>query len=179
MQIANLLASKRSRCQLVEASNNVASRPLHSPRHANVVIILSSYLSMSSSSESSAPSTAAIALATGILCALGGYLVGQASSLGLVGSGTRKSGANSSWPNSYDVTVHPDSSDEELMKSLKGEGGPDLEDDESEDENQGELKAFTDNKEECKLILVVRTDLGMTKGCSLNSFILSPDTALT
>lgn len=131
---------------------------------------------MSSSSKDSAPSTAAIALATGILCALGGYLLGQASSLGLFGSGTRKSGAKSSWPNSYDVTVHPDSSDEELMKSLKGDGDPDSGDDESEDENQGELKAFVDNKEECKLILVVRTDLGMTKGWSLNSCTLWLDT---
>lgn len=110
---------------------------------------------------------------------MGGYLVGQASSLGLVGSGTRKSGAKSSWPNSYDVTIHPDSSDEELMKSLKGDGVPGSVDDESEDETQGELKSFTDNKEECKLILVVRTDLGMTKGWSLTSFTLLLDTALT
>lgn len=131
---------------------------------------------MSSSSEDSAPSTAAIALATGILCALGGYLLGQASSLGLFGSGTRKSGAGRSWPNSYDVTIHPDSSDEELMKSLKGDGVLDSEVDESEDENQGELKAFADNKEDCKLILVVRTDLGMTKGWSLNSCTFWLDT---
>lgn len=131
---------------------------------------------MSSPSENPVPSTAAIALATGILCALGGYLLGQASSLGLFGSGTRKNGAKSSWPNSYDVTIHPDSSDEELMKTLKGDGAPDSEDDVSEDENQGELKAFADNKEECKLILVVRTDLGMTKGWSLNSCTLWLDT---
>ena len=119
---------------------------------------------MSSASETSAPSTAAIALATGILCALGGYLVGQASSLGLFGSGTRKTGTQNSWPNSYDVTIHPDSSDEELMKSLKGKDVPESEDDESDDDDQGELKPFDDNKEECKLVLVVRTDLGMTKG---------------
>ena len=45
----------------------------------------------------------------------------------------------------------------------------DSEDDESEDEElgqeqEGELKAFEGNREECKLILVVRTDLGMGKG---------------
>jgi len=122
---------------------------------------------MSSASEPSLPSTAAIALATGILCALGGYLVGQASSLGLFGSGTRKSDSKSSWPNSYDVTIHPDSSDEELMKSLKGNKAQESEDEESDEEDQGELKNFADNKEECKLILVVRTDLGMTKGIFL------------
>ncbi|MCJ1244049.1 hypothetical protein MMC30_001246 [Trapelia coarctata] len=119
---------------------------------------------MSSAPETSPPSTAAIALATGILCALSGYLVGQASSLGLFGNSTRKSGAKSSWPNSYDVNIHPDSSDEEPMKSFKGNEAPESEDDESEDEDQGELKTFVDNKEECKLVLVVRRDLGMTKG---------------
>lgn len=34
-------------------------------------------------------------------------------------------------------------------------------DDESDDD---QLQQFTDSREECKLILVVRTDLGMTKG---------------
>ena len=134
---------------------------------------------MSSSSETSAPSTAAIALATGILCALGGYLFGQASSLGLFGSDTRKSGAKSSWPNSYDVTIHPDSSDEDLMKSLKGNEAPDAEDDDSEEEDQGELKTFADNKEECKLVLVVRTDLGMTKGWFQRSHTSPLDHRLT
>ena len=36
-------------------------------------------------------------------------------------------------------------------------------DDDSEDEDQ-DLNAFTESFEECKLVLVVRTDLGMTKG---------------
>jgi peptidyl-tRNA hydrolase, PTH2 family len=33
-----------------------------------------------------------------------------------------------------------------------------------EDEGQGELSDFSGMNEECKLVLVVRTDLGMTKG---------------
>jgi hypothetical protein len=33
-----------------------------------------------------------------------------------------------------------------------------------EDEAQGELSDFSGMNEECKLVLVVRTDLGMTKG---------------
>jgi PTH2 family peptidyl-tRNA hydrolase len=34
----------------------------------------------------------------------------------------------------------------------------------SEDEGDQDLKSFEGHREECKLILVVRTDLGMTKG---------------
>lgn len=47
---------------------------------------------------------------------------------------------------------------------------PDSEDEDSEgsDEDEvaegGELKTFTDNSDDCKLVLVVRTDLGMGKG---------------
>lgn len=100
------------------------------------------------------PSTAAIALATAIVTGLGGYFLGQARSLGLF-SGSKK---GESWPNSYDVNVQYDSSDEELMKNLKGENADDS------DEEQGELSSFGGNKEECKLVLVVRTDLGMSKG---------------
>jgi hypothetical protein len=40
----------------------------------------------------------------------------------------------------------------------------DDEDDDEEEEDQADLKTFKGNDEEWKLILVVRTDLGMTKG---------------
>ena len=80
--------------------------------------------------------------------------------------------------------MHPDSSDDELMEHLLGErrsrgndprgrdevGGNDSDDgseDEQEDERKiiGGLKAFEDSKEqEFKLVLVVRTDIGMQKG---------------
>ncbi|MCJ1459569.1 Gluconate transport-inducing protein [Mycoblastus sanguinarius] len=67
------------------------------------------------------PSTASYILATAILCAAAGYFIGQASSLGLFSSAkTPNKKSKTSWPNSYDVTVHPDSSDEELMSHLKG-----------------------------------------------------------
>lgn len=36
--------------------------------------------------------------------------------------------------------------------------------DEEDDEERGELSSFASHYEECKLVLVVRTDLGMTKG---------------
>lgn len=115
------------------------------------------------------PSTTSYILATAILGLAGGYLIGQASSLGLFPSSRSSSKQRTkkeSWPNSYDVTIHPDSSDEELMTHLKG--GKEVPDSENEDgeeaEQEGELKAFEGNREECKLVLVVRTDLGMGKG---------------
>ena len=119
---------------------------------------------MSTSDPASTPSTAAIAIATAILCSVGGYYIGQASSLGLFSSNGEKS--KKSWPNSYDVTLHPDSSDEELMNNLKGQQrNEDSDSDSDASENgQAELKNFESNTEECKLVLVVRTDLGMGKG---------------
>ncbi len=118
--------------------------------------------SMTSAGDRPPPSTAAIAFATAIIAALAGYFIGQGASLGLFSSNSNS--GKKSWPNSYDVTVHPDSSDEELMKSLKGDEEEDSEEDEAELVEQGKLASFEGYKEECKLVLVVRTDLGMGKG---------------
>lgn len=137
--------------------------------------------------EQSLPSTTAIAVATAILAGLSGYFIGQASSIGLFSSTTsshqkaKAAAPRKSWPNSYDVQVHPDSSDEELMTHLRGSKRndrrtpkeiADSEEDEEESEHGKEdaedvnedLKSFEDNREECKLVLCVRTDLGMSKG---------------
>ncbi|KAA8648783.1 hypothetical protein EYZ11_004910 [Aspergillus tanneri] len=97
------------------------------------------------------PSTTAYVVATAIIAGITGYFLGQGASLGLF-SPREKEG----WPSSYDVKVHQDSSDEE---------GDDEDDSEEEDEGDGgELASFENNDEEVKLVLVVRTDLGMTKG---------------
>ena len=112
------------------------------------------------------PSTTALVLATAILAGVIGYFLGAGSSIGLFGG---KSGVNKSWPNSYDVTIHPDSSDEELMARL-GRGGREADAESGDDEDAGEageLSAFEGNDEECKLMLVVRTDLGMGKGSAM------------
>lgn len=94
------------------------------------------------------PTTTAYVIATAILAGVTGYFIGQGASLNLF---KEKQG----WPNEYDVKVHKDSSDEEEEES----------EDESEDEGNGEeLADFKNNDEEVKLVLVVRTDLGMTKG---------------
>jgi hypothetical protein len=84
------------------------------------------------------PSTANIAAACAIMGVVTGYLIAQAKSLGLFGGGP--------------ILELEEKNKEEL----------DSEDD-SEDEDSAPAE-FPNNPEECKLVLVVRTDLGMTKG---------------
>jgi len=132
---------------------------------------------MASLADRPPPSTTSYVIATAILCVSLGYFIGQASSLGLFSTKSSKKGKGS-WPNNYNVAVHPDSSDEELMTHIKKEGvkvvqdsedDDEDEDSEDEEEDQGELKSFEGNREECKLVLVVRTDLGMTKGMTTST----------
>ncbi|KAJ6127277.1 peptidyl-tRNA hydrolase 2 [Penicillium sp. IBT 18751x] len=97
------------------------------------------------------PTTTAYVIATAIVAGVAGYFIGQGKSLGLF---KEKQG----WPNGYDVKVHKDSSDEE------GDSESEEESDGEYDGNGEELASFKDNTDEVKLVLVVRTDLGMTKG---------------
>ncbi|KAL4891094.1 peptidyl-tRNA hydrolase PTH2-domain-containing protein [Aspergillus ambiguus] len=99
------------------------------------------------------PSTTAYVVATAIIAGVTGYFLGQGSSLGLF-SVKEKEG----WPNSYNVKVRRDSSDEESDEEEEEES------DSEEEGDGGELASFDNNNEEVKLVLVVRTDLGMTKG---------------
>ena len=71
-----------------------------------------------------------------------GYFLGQASSIGLFSSpGTRG----------------PHDAESDISDA-------DADDEDDDVQDLGELKAFAGNREECKLVLVVRTDLGMGKG---------------
>ncbi|KAL5001969.1 peptidyl-tRNA hydrolase PTH2-domain-containing protein [Aspergillus recurvatus] len=98
------------------------------------------------------PSTATYVVATAIIAGITGYFIGQGASLGLF-SMKEKEG----WPNSYNVKPHRGSSDEEDDSEEEGES--------DEEEGDGaELANFENNTEEVKLVLAVRTDLGMTKG---------------
>lgn len=116
--------------------------------------------------EEKTPSTAAVAIAVTIIAGTIGYFFGQGSSIGLFDSSGHPKGVKKSWPNSYDVNVHIDSSDEELQEAMKN-SRPTGEESESESDDEGsrgDLKGFEQSSEEVKLMLVVRTDLGMTKG---------------
>ena len=97
----------------------------------------------------------------GFVCLIIGYFIGESISGGLFDPSTEtmndESRTKRSWPNSYDVTVHADSSDEES-------GADSDEQDEDADGDGRELKSFENTADEVKLVLVVRTDLNMGKG---------------
>lgn len=97
--------------------------------------------------EKPPPSALAIAFGSAIVAGLAGYFLGQAQSIGVF---------SSSKPISS-TAAESDLSD--------AESASDEEEDEEDDEIKG-LEGFEDSDEECKLVLVVRTDLGMTKGSS-------------
>lgn len=61
------------------------------------------------------------------------------------------------------------------MKGLRGDSGGEEESSEEEAQEDGTgLRAFEGNWDDCKLVLVVRTDLGMQKGISIPRFFSSP-----
>lgn len=99
------------------------------------------------------PSAAAIAIGTAIVAGITGYFLGQASSIGLFGkTDTRAPAARIS---RNEGEAKPDSSETESDED------DDAEDDDDDDvQDLGELQTFPGNTEECKLVLVVRTDLG-------------------
>lgn len=111
---------------------------------------------MASAGERPLPSVVAAAVASAIIAGLAGYFLGQAKTLGLFGSTPTRQQADSS-KGGADVS---DISDAEIEAEAESES------DDEEDDSQGELNSFAGNTEECKLVLVVRTDLGMTKGMS-------------
>ncbi|OAL39232.1 hypothetical protein AYO20_01550 [Fonsecaea nubica] len=106
--------------------------------------------------DKTSPSLTAVAVSSVILGLLAGYFIGQGSSIGVFGGSGSANQAKKSWPNSYDVKVHADSSDDQADDE-------DEADDEEEDDGK-ELNDFKDSTEEVKLVLAVRTDLGMGKG---------------
>lgn len=95
--------------------------------------------------EERQPSLAATAAATAIISFLMGYFFGQGRSIGLFGR-----------PSKQNIRVG----------ELDEDSESDLSDTQSGDE-PAELKTFSGN-EECKLVLVVRTDLGMVSSLLLS-----------
>ena len=110
--------------------------------------------------DKSLPSLASVALATAIVAGLTGYYIGQARSIGLFGGSSSKQVSH----NVRDGKHEDESSD---MSDASSEGG--------DAHELGDLKTFADAREECKLVLVVRTDLGMTKGKCGHVFLITFD----
>ena len=94
-----------------------------------------------------APSTAAVAVATGVVGLVTGFFVGQGYSIGLFG-GSKKSEAQ--FTRQSDGDEEDGDSDEDELENLRQE-----------------LGTFAGSNEECKLVLVVRTDLRMSPGKSI------------
>lgn len=94
------------------------------------------------------PSATAIAISTAIISGLTGYFLGQARSIGLFGKPSTNPSAK----------LNGHARDDESNTSDAEESGED------DVQDLGELKTFPGSSEECKLVLVVRTDLGMGKG---------------
>jgi PTH2 family peptidyl-tRNA hydrolase len=89
-----------------------------------------------------APTTANIAIACALIAGITGYFIGQAKSLGLFRGSPISEPARS--------------------KRTGSDGSEESSDEEAEDTS--DLGEFPGHNEECKMVLVVRTDLGMTKG---------------
>jgi PTH2 family peptidyl-tRNA hydrolase len=98
--------------------------------------------------EPAQPSTANIAVACAIVAGVTGYMLGQAKSLGLFGGSPIAAPA----PRGEKAEDSDESSGEDS--------------DEDSDEDDTAPADFKGSSEECKMVLVVRTDLGMTKGMS-------------
>jgi PTH2 family peptidyl-tRNA hydrolase len=99
--------------------------------------------------EPTQPSTANIAVACAIVAGVTGYMLGQAKSLGLFGGSPLSVSA-------------PSERDEKAAQDSDESSGEDSDDDDDDDNTAP--ADFKGSNEECKLVLVVRTDLGMTKG---------------
>ena len=77
-------------------------------------------------------------------------MLGQAKSLGLFGGSA----------------VSSPSERKEKATEASEESKESSDDDEEEEDDDSVPADFKDHNEECKMVLVVRTDLGMTKGMS-------------
>lgn len=99
--------------------------------------------------ERAPPSAVATAIGFSIIAGITGYFLGQARSIGVFGR-------SAATKHSSTRAAHADDDSDDDSDASSDDEASDL----------GELKPFRDNKEECKLVLVVRTDLGMGKGKS-------------
>jgi PTH2 family peptidyl-tRNA hydrolase len=99
------------------------------------------------------PSAAAIAIGSAIVAGITGYFLGQASSIGLFGKTDSRTPA--ARLTQREGVAKPG--------DAETQSDDDDDDDDSDVQDLGELQTFQGNTEECKLVLVVRSDLGKQK----------------
>lgn len=131
--------------------------------------------------DRAAPTPVAMLIGTAIIAGLSGYMLGIFSSLGFL---PIPFSASKSTPKPRGIAHYDDeeeSSEEEVDVKEAGvlDHAPNWGNALKEDKRDGlrveqkeEKKAWEDSQEECKLVLVVRTDLGMTKGISLSYYLI-------
>jgi PTH2 family peptidyl-tRNA hydrolase len=119
------------------------------------------------------PTPVAMLIATAIISLITGYMLGVGSHLGLlpVPFSSSKSAPAVTKGKTSKYDDEEESSEEEIDGVLL-DHAPNWANGEEADRRDGlrmapkEKPKFEDSTEECKLVLVVRTDLGMTKGMS-------------
>lgn len=110
-------------------------------------------------SERSPATTLSVVVATALIAGVTGYFVGKGASIGLF--------CNPASSSSIKKGEHVDTGLKGSEDSDESEDSSDSEEEDSDEEDVGDLANFDSNKEDVKLVLVVRTDLGMTKGMLL------------
>lgn len=131
------------------------------------------------------PSPLSVIIGTAIIAAISGYMFGIASSLGFFPIPFMPTAPKKRGIEFYD---DEEESEEEVVDESILDHAPNWSNGFEADKRDGlrarpqaelkkpkatEKQAWEDSTEECKLVLVVRTDLGMTKGMSI-SLLLSP-----
>ncbi len=123
--------------------------------------------------DRSAPTAMAVLISTAILSLITGYMLGIGSSLGLIPNPFSQSPGASAAAKRTKTSNYDDEeeSSEEEVDGILLDHAPNWANGEAADLRDGlkvvkkEAKpAWENSAEECKLVLVVRTDLGMTKG---------------
>jgi PTH2 family peptidyl-tRNA hydrolase len=107
------------------------------------------------------PSAAAIAIGSAIVAGITGYFLGQASSIGLFGKTDSRTPA--ARLTQREGVAKPDDAETQSDDDDGEDDDDDDDDDDSDVQDLGELQTFPGNTEECKLVLVVRSDLGKQK----------------
>jgi PTH2 family peptidyl-tRNA hydrolase len=137
--------------------------------------LIPSFTAVPTMQEPPQPSTANIAAACAILAGVTGYMLGQAKSLGLFGG----SAVSSSIPARKEKKKNnkkkdpAESNDQDTdMDEMDDLDDTDDDDDDEEEEDDSVPAEYNDHNEECKMVLVVRTDLGMTKGMHMHPLTL-------
>lgn len=135
-----------------------------------------------------APSPTAMLVGTAIIAGLSGYMIGIASSLGFFPIPFMPKAPKERGIANYD---DEEESEEEDIDASILDHAPNWSNGLEADKRDGlrvmersaakknEKPGLVDNGEECKLVLVVRTDLGMTKGVCFIYYLHSLFTATT